>query len=82
MTPELIIMLLIIDEVVGRAVFALLGQWHIIRFDPCSKIKCKAFVFFVIPLLAKAFHAWLQEDPYRVENEFTYRGFHPYFYHQ
>ena len=45
-------------------------------------MKCEAFVFFVIPLLAKAFHAWLQEDPYRVENGFiTYGGFHPLFYH-
>ncbi|KAK2571470.1 Transmembrane protease serine 2 [Acropora cervicornis] len=44
-------------------------------------MKCGAFVFFVIPLLAKAFHAWLQEDPYRVENGFiTYGGFHPSFY--
>ena len=45
-------------------------------------MKCEAFIFFVIPLLANAFHAWLQEDPYRVENGFiTYGGFHPYFYH-
>ncbi|KAK2571469.1 Seminal plasma protein BSP-30 kDa, partial [Acropora cervicornis] len=45
-------------------------------------MKCEAFVFFVIPLLAKAFHAWLQDDPYRVENGFiTYGGFHPSFYH-
>ena len=46
------------------------------------KMKCEAFIFFVIPLLAKAFHAWLQEDPYRVDNGFiTYGGFHPYLYH-
>ncbi|XP_044169645.1 uncharacterized protein LOC114974376 [Acropora millepora] len=45
-------------------------------------MKCEAFIFFVIPLLAKAFHAWLQEDPYRVDNGFiTYGGFHPYLYH-
>ena len=45
-------------------------------------MKCEAFVFFVIPLLAQAFHAWLQEYPYRIENGFiTYGGFHPSFYH-
>ncbi|XP_044166668.1 uncharacterized protein LOC122950751 [Acropora millepora] len=45
-------------------------------------MRSEAFVFFVIPLLTKAFHAWLQEDSYRVENGFiTYGGFHPSFYH-
>ena len=45
-------------------------------------MKCVAFAFFVIPLLARAFHTWLQEVPYRVENGFlAFGGFHPSFYH-
>ena len=45
-------------------------------------MKCVTFAFFVIPLLARTFQAWLQEAPYRVENGFlAYGGFHPYFYY-
>ena len=84
MTPELIIVLLIINEVVRAYIRSSLFSASSTSFAAIHalKMKCEAFVFFVIPLLTKAFHAWLQDDPYRVENGFiTYGGFHPSFYH-
>ena len=54
MTPELIIMLLIINELVGRPVFALLGKLHIIRCDPCSKNEVWSFRILCYPFVGKS----------------------------